>query len=266
MIISLVGPCSFAVILSPTKKIKRTKKMTEELPPDLKYLNINPRLANFINSLHKNKKGAAAPAEKKQTVSKEDKIRKEKYTVLPEIPISNLPKNAAENPPRKASNLVTDEEQFMNSFDEYKYAAPTLLHDLGKLLQFFSQYEVIFPQGLVNVLNYSWKELIEGAVYTKRNWQPAVYKRTVTGTEECDSKSLGHTATLETADNVKNSKNKMNATMAESGKEKSGHEVSQSRPTGNKCEYSDSAIAIYIQKSRKIIQLIDTYFILFFTL
>ncbi|XP_068132890.1 uncharacterized protein C3orf20-like isoform X2 [Hyperolius riggenbachi] len=222
-----------------TRAIKRTKKMPEELPSDMKYLNINPRLANFINGLNKTKKGLQHHVEKKHP--NDEKICKEKYSVLPEISGPTLLKNNVEKHNHKLSQVITDEEQFMNPFDDYKYVAPTLLYELGKLLQLFSQYEIVFPQGVVNVLNYSWQELIEGVVYSKKHGQFSKKMMTDTsmGPEENDCKVSGHTTIPhEIVESIKTHKNKANTTLLEHTKEKAAQELSQSKPTGNRSPQS----------------------------
>ncbi|XP_072257372.1 uncharacterized protein [Pyxicephalus adspersus] len=228
------GPVYFYDQLK-TRAVKRSRKMQEELPSDMKYLNINPRLANFINSLNRNKKGGQA--ERKQTtLAKDEKMLKEKFTVLPEIGSSTLPKNGVENTNQKLSHVITDDENLMNPFDEYKYVAPTLLYELGKLLNFFSQYEIIFPQGVVNVLNYSWQELIEGTVYTKKNCQSSkkMTADTSIAPEESEYKAPGASTALPETANIKNIKNKANTTILEHSKGKTGQEFAQSRPAGNR--------------------------------
>ncbi|KAM5171472.1 uncharacterized protein C3orf20 homolog [Mantella aurantiaca] len=238
------GPVYFYDQLK-AKAVKRSKKMPEELPSDMKYLNINPRLANFINSLNRNKKGGPAQAEKKQNAPPTDeKMRKEKYTVLPDIGSSTLQKNSVANSNQKLSQIITDDEHFMNPFDDYKYVAPTLLYELGKLLHFFSQYEIIFPQGVVNVLNYSWQELTEVAGYRKKYCQSSkkMIADTVMAPEENDCKAQGaSTAPPETVDNIKNIKNKANTTLLEHTKEKTGQELAPSKPTGNRSPQSFAA-------------------------
>ncbi|XP_053320317.1 uncharacterized protein LOC128491946 [Spea bombifrons] len=224
------------------KTTKRVKKMPEELPPDMKYININPRLANFINSINKSRKGVSTQAEKKQlSLSNEDKAQKEKdkFPVLPEINGANPPKNSIENPNPKPTHFLTDDDQFMSPFEDYKYVAPTLLYELGKLLHFFSQYEIIFPQGVINILYYSWKELIEGAVYNKKHCQSQPSKKGTADQsqvpEESENKQPG-TVPPENVDSLKNTKNKTNATLAESGKEKGGQHTNKA--SGNKSPQS----------------------------
>ncbi|XP_075716224.1 uncharacterized protein C3orf20-like [Rhinoderma darwinii] len=228
------GPLYFYDQLK-TKTVKRTKKVPEELPSDMKYMNINPRLASFINSLNKNKKGVSSQAEKKHMPSpKEDKLHKEKYAVLPEISAPSFVKSGGENHNQKLSQAINEDEQFGNPFEDYKYVAPTLLYELGKLLHFFSQYEIVFPQGVVNVLNYSWQDLIEGALYPKKQGQSLTSKKTTDtspqiAAEENDYKKA---ANLENVDNMKNNKNKANTTLMEGSKDKARQE--HNKPTGNK--------------------------------
>uniref|UniRef100_A0A8C5Q1S9 FAM194 C-terminal domain-containing protein n=1 Tax=Leptobrachium leishanense TaxID=445787 RepID=A0A8C5Q1S9_9ANUR len=220
------------------RAIKRAKKMPDELPSDMKYMNINPRLANFINGINKNRKGLSNQAGKKQnTFTDDDKARgEEKHSLLPENSILISPKNSLENLGQKASHIHLDDDQFMSPFDDYKYVAPTLLQELGKLLFFFSQFDLIFPQGVVNVLNYTWKELIEGAVYTKKHCQAKKGPPDVSlPPEESENKPTGAaTAPVEKADHVKNSKNKGNATLTDNGKDKGGHHVAQNKLPGHK--------------------------------
>ncbi|XP_066445963.1 uncharacterized protein [Eleutherodactylus coqui] len=227
------GPLYFYDQLK-TKTAKRTKKVPEELPSDMKYMNISPRLASFINSLHKNKKGISS--EKKQvTSSKEDKLHKEKCAVLPDISAPSFAKNGGDNHNQKLSHGINDDDQFMNPFEDYKYVAPTLLYELGKLLHFFSQYEIVFPQGVVNVLNYSWQELIEGAVYPKKQWQSLASKKTAdTSAETAAENDYKTPANLEGVDNIKNNKNKANTSLIEGSKDKAVPELNHSKPTGNK--------------------------------
>ncbi|XP_075132423.1 uncharacterized protein C3orf20-like [Leptodactylus fuscus] len=228
------GPLYFYDQLK-TRTVKRTKKVPEELPSDMKYMNINPRLASFINSLNKNKKGVSS--EKKQVTSpKEDKLHKDKYAVLPEIGAPSFVKSSGDNHNQKISQGINDEDQFMNPFEDYKYVAPTLLYELGKLLHFFSQYEIFFPQGVVNVLNYSWQELIEGAVYPKKLCHSPTSKKVADtsvqiAAEENDYKTP---ANMENVDNIKNHKNKANATLMEGNKDKAGQDINHAKHTGNK--------------------------------
>ncbi|XP_073506791.1 uncharacterized protein [Phyllobates terribilis] len=227
-----------------TKTVKRTKKVPEELPSDMKYMNINPRLASFINSLNKNRKGVSSQAEKKTDASpKEDKLHKEKYAVLPDIGAPSFVKNGGEVHNQKLNQGIYDEDPFMNPFEDYKYVAPTLLYELGKLLHFFSQYEIVFPQGVVNVLNYSWQELIEGAVYPKKQGQSVASKKAAEmsaqfSAEEDDYKTPGN---LESVDNIKSKKNKVNTTLMEGTKDKVGQELSHTKPAGNKSPQNAAA-------------------------
>ncbi|RXM35859.1 hypothetical protein EOD39_3876, partial [Acipenser ruthenus] len=111
----------------------------------------------------------------------EDVKKKEKHSVLPLInkdPSHSLSKNSSAEDPtlQPVSSSLGDHAQ-TSQIDEYKYAAPTLLEELGEmLLEYEGCEEVNFPRGLLNILNCSWKELVEGAVYSKRQQQSLACK------------------------------------------------------------------------------------------
>lgn len=48
-------------------------------------------------------------------------------------------------------------------FEEYKHTAAELLCELGKTLQMYAENNIAFPVGIVNLVNYSWHDLIEEA-------------------------------------------------------------------------------------------------------
>lgn len=48
-------------------------------------------------------------------------------------------------------------------FEEYKLTATEILCELGETLQKYAEYNIAFPVGTVNLVNYSWHDLIEGA-------------------------------------------------------------------------------------------------------
>ncbi|KAF6119625.1 hypothetical protein HJG60_010090 [Phyllostomus discolor] len=48
-------------------------------------------------------------------------------------------------------------------FEEYKLTAAEILCELGETLQKYAEYNITFPVGTVNLVNYSWHDLIEGA-------------------------------------------------------------------------------------------------------
>ncbi|XP_043418104.1 uncharacterized protein LOC122472518 [Prionailurus bengalensis] len=49
-----------------------------------------------------------------------------------------------------------------NLFEEYKLIAAEILSELGEMLQKYAEYNITFPAGIVNLMNYSWHDLIEG--------------------------------------------------------------------------------------------------------
>ncbi|XP_045443603.1 uncharacterized protein LOC123653130 isoform X1 [Pipistrellus kuhlii] len=47
-------------------------------------------------------------------------------------------------------------------FEEFKQTAAELLCELGETLQTYAKNNIAFPVGIVNLVNYSWLDLIEG--------------------------------------------------------------------------------------------------------
>nr|XP_060635512.1 uncharacterized protein LOC132777160 [Anolis sagrei ordinatus] len=74
------------------------------------------------------------------------------------------------------SHSLKEETLQLASLNEYKYRAATILHELEDMLRHFSKYKIILPQGISNILNYSWKELVENAWYNKKYCQEPTYK------------------------------------------------------------------------------------------
>nr|XP_033808970.1 uncharacterized protein C3orf20 homolog isoform X2 [Geotrypetes seraphini] len=231
-----------------TRKSKRVKKMPEELPFDVKTMNVNPRLAAIINSLSKKQKAGHMGEKNEEVLLKDDAAGKEKLAVVPEILTSTMMKDEVEDP--KLSQVPPSNEDLqMSPFDEYKYTAPTLLCELGNLLDFFSPYEMSLPQGLVNVLNQSWKELTEGAVYPKKHWRAPVDCGTKAGAQEQGDKPAGsEVAITEKVKKVKNNKNKKCATQAENTKEKN-REAAPNKPPGNKVPVTHPQLHVTISFS-----------------
>ncbi|XP_038611932.1 uncharacterized protein LOC119936515 [Tachyglossus aculeatus] len=52
----------------------------------------------------------------------------------------------------------------MSLLDDYRFTSSAILKELGQMLHFFADRHITFPQGIANLVNYSWKELTEGAV------------------------------------------------------------------------------------------------------
>ncbi|XP_036106870.1 uncharacterized protein C3orf20 homolog isoform X2 [Molossus molossus] len=50
-----------------------------------------------------------------------------------------------------------------NLFEEYKLIAAEILCELGETLQKYAEYNITVPVGTVNLVNYNWHDLIEGA-------------------------------------------------------------------------------------------------------
>ncbi|XP_049740068.1 uncharacterized protein LOC126075892 [Elephas maximus indicus] len=47
--------------------------------------------------------------------------------------------------------------------EEYKLISSKILSELGKMLQKYAEYNMTLPVGIVNLINYNWEDLTEGA-------------------------------------------------------------------------------------------------------
>ncbi|CAM4470413.1 unnamed protein product [Caretta caretta] len=238
------GPIYFFDQLKSRTK-ERGKKLPEELPTDFNSLTTNSHPTGFIPSLVKcrNPGCTAEHVEgNEDSFLKDDTARREKYPFLPQISGSSLCKTSSEVPSSKPSQmpsiLPADEEIQPSLLDEYKYMAPTILHELGEILQLFASYDIIFPQGIVNLLNDSWKELTEGADYSKRHQQSLRYKSIRSGkgqaSEDCDKMAPGSEYMDHEMTQCAKSQRKKSVLPVDCAKEKRNPEMAPNKPVGDK--------------------------------
>ncbi|XP_032730144.1 uncharacterized protein C3orf20 homolog [Lontra canadensis] len=81
----------------------------------------------------------------------------EEQDVFYSFDISTSPIVAQFSPPLSKIHLQKD------LFEEYKLIASEILHELGEILQKYAEYHIVYPEGIVNLMNYSWHDLTEGA-------------------------------------------------------------------------------------------------------
>ncbi|XP_032654504.2 uncharacterized protein LOC116835626 [Chelonoidis abingdonii] len=238
------GPIYFFDQLKSRTK-ERGKKIPEEPPADFNSLTTNSQPVGFIPSLVKfrNPGCTAEHVEgNEDSFLKDETVRREKYPFLPQISGASLFKTSSEVPSSKLSQvpsvLPADEEIQPSLLDEYKYMTPTILHELGEILQLFASYDIIFPQGIVNLLNYSWKELTEGADYSKRNQQSLRYKSIRSGksqaSEECEKLASGSEYMDHEMTQCAKGRRKKSVLPADCAKEKRNPEMAPNKPLGNK--------------------------------
>nr|XP_055192325.1 uncharacterized protein LOC129516853 [Nyctereutes procyonoides] len=72
--------------------------------------------------------------------------------------ISQTPRVAKFSPKLQVSKIYLKKNLL-----EYKLLASEILHELGEILQKYAECNHIYPAGIVNLMNYSWHDLIEGA-------------------------------------------------------------------------------------------------------
>ncbi|XP_032866060.2 uncharacterized protein LOC116965711 [Tyto alba] len=107
-----------------------------------------------------------------------DDTRKEKHPVLQQVTCHSLCKTTTEdsNPKISQTSLIpqADEDSPLNVLNES--VAANMLQELGEKLQLLARYKTGFPQGPVNVLTCSWRELTEGLDYCTWHQKSLSYK------------------------------------------------------------------------------------------
>ncbi|KAM6284970.1 uncharacterized protein M6G45_005650 isoform 2-T3 [Spheniscus humboldti] len=171
----------------------------------------------------------------------DDTTRKEKYPVLRQVSCHSLCKTTMEdsNPKISQTSLIpqADEDSPLNTLS--KSVAANMLQELGEKLQLLARYKTGFPQGLVNVLTCSWKELTEGIDYPKWHQKSLVYRsvrsRRSQASEEVKSGALGSECTeCEIIAIRKERYKKSFALPACTTKEKRKPETASNMPVGSK--------------------------------
>ncbi|CAB1322686.1 unnamed protein product, partial [Coregonus sp. 'balchen'] len=140
----------------------------------------------------------------------------------------------------------------MDPMEAYKHMAPQLLSELGcVLLQYEGSEEGCIPHGLVNVLNYSWKDLTAGAVYAKPPWQLGVGSRSGDGGKPLKSKgSMNLDETLRQMTGKRKTKQK--PSKVENGSEKQPQDSNlRKRPSVSHAQKAHVATTISFSISSK---------------
>ncbi|XP_041692651.1 uncharacterized protein LOC121531480 [Coregonus clupeaformis] len=140
----------------------------------------------------------------------------------------------------------------MDPMEAYKHMAPQLLSELGcVLLQYEGSEEGCIPHGLVNVLNYSWKDLTAGAVYVKPSWQLGVGSRSGDGGKPLKSKgSMNLDETLRQITGKRKTKQK--PSKVENGSEKQPQDSNlRKRPSVSHAQKAHVATTISFSISSK---------------
>ncbi|XP_075598987.1 uncharacterized protein LOC142600060 [Balearica regulorum gibbericeps] len=152
--------------------------------------------------------------ERHEDVFLNNDTRKEKYPVLQQVSCHSLCKTTTEdtNPEISQTSLIpqADEASPLNMLN--KSVAAIMLQELGEKLQFLASYKTGFPQGLVNVLTCSWRELTERVDYRKWHQKSLAYKsvrsRRSQASEEVKSGSPGSKCTEHEITAIRKEQNK----------------------------------------------------------
>ena len=165
------------------KPAKRYRKTPDELPQDLRYAHLNPKLAAYF-----------ASKEKDQAVKVDDDFDDGlgKNSLLPDINTKvHLIRSSLDH-------LLPEEDSQRILFDETKNRAESLLVTLAKLLVLIEnrKHKLLIPGYLEYYLQCSFRELTADVVVFPREWQcpenreAAILQQIKSGTVQSDSSGL----------------------------------------------------------------------------
>ena len=134
---------------------KRYRKQPEELPHDLRFAHLNPRVAAYLASKEKEHK---LPNEFDDGLGNKSLLPQINHTV-------SLIRH------RLDSFLSSESDAQRVLFEETKTRAPSILDQLARLLRLFYGLKAHLPASLEQQLLHGWKELTVDAKYANRDWQ-----------------------------------------------------------------------------------------------
>ncbi len=140
---------------------KRRKKQPDELPHDLRFAHLNPRVAAYLA----NKEKEQQAEQRQQTPPPLDAFGKP--SLLPQISQTvSLIRQGLD------SILSTDEDTQRALYQQARTGAGDLLHQLARYLYLFQRRKPVLPGSLGYQLTCGWRELSAFAVLTTtREWQ-----------------------------------------------------------------------------------------------
>ena len=154
---------------------KRYRKQPEDLPHDLRFAHLNPRVAAYLASKEKDQK---IPGEFDDGLGNK--------SLLPQI---NQTVTLIRH--RLDSILSNDSDTQRALFEETKSGSPGILIQLARILYLFDGLKVHLPTSLEHQLLCGWKELITEAKYTNRVWQIPANKETHEKSQKSELSSKG---------------------------------------------------------------------------
>ncbi|KAG7454355.1 hypothetical protein MATL_G00258830 [Megalops atlanticus] len=210
------------------RRCHRSRKL-DYRSPCLNIFAINPFLESANKSSTGKKSVLEAESARNGDALPEERMgkserREKRETFLDDQGAENDGEKYAEAPPGAPQDELSEE---ISLLEEYKQAAPPLLLELGQVLQECQGCEEgFFPRGLGNVLNYTWKELTEGAAYFKRQGHKGTKQRKAKGSVTSDKRSVD---TPEEKTSHSKKKLRKKSSVEEKGVEKIAQESSNLR-------------------------------------
>ncbi|XP_012877389.1 PREDICTED: uncharacterized protein LOC105989752 [Dipodomys ordii] len=161
---------------------------------------------------------------------------------------SESPRVLSLSPSPKLSKMYLQK----NLLEEYKLTAPEILYELGKTLQKYAEYQMTFPVGIENLMNYSWQDFTEDTTPTTPEQDKALHG-------DSSSSTIIDSNNFKISNNPKEELHKENHLV----KAKKGLHVVPSKPLGKMsfvrnsqssqmCQESNFSAVIHFSLSSKI--------------
>ncbi|CAI5785747.1 Hypothetical predicted protein [Podarcis lilfordi] len=254
-------PIYFFDQLKTTGKQKRNMKIEPgEHFVDINLISTDPD----PHEIHRNSGCMDEHRERNYSFVKDSIAKKEPVSTKTDGPSISI--NISENPLARLSQIPSfppaEEDLRSTSLEEHKCMAATILCELEEMLKRFTKFKFILPQGVLNILSSSWKDLIEGVWQNKKYLQELAYKNLKSRRRQASQESNRLPPTCEytdyeTAKNVKRKSRKsvdfpMGATKGMDNPGALSNRLNGSKTAVPQQYSSDSPFAISFSLSSKL--------------
>ncbi|XP_077790945.1 uncharacterized protein LOC114605895 [Podarcis muralis] len=160
-------------------QLKTKRKRNMKIEPGEHFVDINLISTDpDPHEIHRNSGSMDEHRERNYAFVKDSLAKKEPVSTKTDDPSISI--NICENPLAHLSQIPSfppaEEDLRSTSLEEHKCMAATILCELEEMLKRFTKFKFILPQGVLNILSSSWKDLIEGVWQNKKYLQELAYK------------------------------------------------------------------------------------------
>ncbi|XP_053262976.1 uncharacterized protein LOC128422670 isoform X4 [Podarcis raffonei] len=246
-------------------KITGKRKRNMKIEPGEHFVDINLISTDpDPHEIHRNSGCMDEHREINYAFVKDRKAKKEPVSTKTDDPSISI--NICENPLAHLSQIPslppTEEDLRSTSLEEHKCMAATILCELEEMLKRFTKFKFILPQGVLNILSSSWKDLTEGVWQNKKYLQELAYKNFKSRRRQASEESNRLPPTFEytdyeTAKNVKRKSRKsvdfpMGATKGMDNPGTPSNRLNGSKTAVSQQYSNDSPFAISFSLSSKL--------------